>query len=884
MSAIQQLLSDAAHPASAAKSYLQQQQTLLNNRFLNKEPVQTLVAERAATVDKVLVAAWEYFGLTDCTQQALIAVGGYGRAELLPYSDVDLLILANEQVEQPDKIEQFITFLWDTGLDIGHSVRTLNECLEEALADISIMTSLLEARTLIGCEQLLPDFLDKRKQQGIWDTASFFTAKLSEQTERHFKHNNTEYNLEPDIKSAPGGLRDIQMISWVALAQFSAGDLGTLVEQGTLQKKEYDILLSCLHFLWAVRYSLHLEAGRNENRLLFDHQRTTAKQFGYEDTEGNLAVENFMRRYYRNALAISQFNELMVQLIKETLSLTDEPIHIELINEHFQLRNNYLEIRTPETFQENPSCLLEIFVILGNSPEIRGIYPQTIRQMIDDRLLIDGSFRHSQHNRKLFIQLLNTPHRLFTQLRRMKRYGILGRYLPAFGNIIGLMQFDLFHRYTVDAHTLLVLRNIRRFRHTEFRQQFPVAYHAYSEIQKPDLLLLAGLFHDIAKGRGGDHSELGASDASMFCINHGYSQRDANLVSWLVKNHLLMSMTAQKKDLSDPDIIVEFAKRLGDKVHLNYLYCLTVADISATNDSLWNGWRASLMRQLYAETKLALRRGVENPVDKIEWIDETRQTSLSILKSQHQNTKEIEAMWKDHNDEYFLRESPADIAWHSRAILEHSENSSPLVLCKETSARQYEGASQIFIYTQDHENLFAATVSALDQLNLSIVDARIMTAASHCSFNTFIVFEQDGSTIGSNYPRIQEITHHLSDILSTPESFPDIVRRVPPRTHKQFNFKTMVNISSSIESPFTCIEVTTLDVPGVLAKIGRVFLESNVCVHNAKINTLGERAEDIFFISDSSLQPLSSSTQCTELARKLKETLDAYDDSQEYLI
>ena len=884
MPSIQELLNSPQSPTGEIKNYLQQHQQSLNERFLKKVPVQTLVAERAAIVDEVLVAAWEHFRLKNSSQQALIAVGGYGRSELLPHSDVDLLILADQQIEQTEQVEKFITFLWDIGLDIGHSVRTIKECILQAKTDITIMTSLLEARTLAGNKKLLPTLLAQCRQKGIWDAKSFFTTKLNEQATRHFKHNNTEYNLEPDIKNAPGGLRDIHMISWVALAHFSTGDLDALVARGILQKEEYDILLSCLHFLWALRYALHLYSKRNENRLLFDYQKPIAQQFGYEDTEGNLAVENFMRRYYRTALAISQFNELMVQLFEETLFSINEPVNIEILDDHFQLRNHYLEIRTKNLFKQEPSLLLKIFVILGGDSNIRGIHPQTIRQIIKDRQLIDSNFRNNPLNKKLFTQLLKSPNQLFTQLRRMKRYGVLGRYLPAFGDIIGLMQFDLFHRYTVDAHTLLVIRNIRRFRHDDQRPKFPVAYQAYKEIQKPELLLLGGLFHDIAKGRGGNHSQLGAQDAIEFCLNHGFNQREANLVGWLVQNHLLMSMTAQKKDLSNPDIIAEFSKKIGDIVHLNYLFCLTVADINATNDSLWNGWRASLMRQLYSETKRALRRGLENPVDKSEWVKETRDTAKKILLSQNQSNKKIEYLWKNYNDEYFLRENPSDIAWHSEAILKQGKNPSPLVLCKETSARQFEGASQIFIYTEDHANLFAAIVCGLDQLNLNVVDARIMTAASHCSLNTFIVLEQDGTPIGNNFSRTQEITTYLNTILATPGSFPDLVRRVPPRTHKEFNFKTEVNINNAIDSPFTCVEVTTLDVPGVLAKIGRVFFEAKLLVHNAKINNLGERAEDIFFISDDNLQPLTDPSQCNKLTQNIKNSLDAYDDHQAFVI
>jgi [protein-PII] uridylyltransferase len=864
-----------ALPHQAYRDVLKKARDVLAERFKNNEDIRKLVCARAWVIDQVLRDAWQRLSLHHFHEVSLIAVGGYGRGELHPGSDIDVLILHNAvELAEPakDAISKFITLLWDLNLEVGSSVRSMTECVEAAQDDITIATNLMESRSIIGDSRWHTELLELTSPARIWPGKSFFKAKWDEQIERHAKNNNTEYNLEPDIKNAPGGLRDIQTIGWVAKRHFGVSTLEDLISHGFITEAEFKRLNECLQLLWRIRFALHLIANRSENRLLFDYQRQVALMFGFTDSNANRAVEKLMKEYYRAAMTISMLNEMLLQHFDETILRAGEVAHITPINNRFQLRDNYIEAIDPFIFKRVPSSLLEIFVLLGNDTEIISVRASTIRAIMEACDIIDDKFRNDIRNKSLFIELLRCQHALFSSLRKMKRYGVLGRYIPAFGNIIGQMQYDLFHIYTVDAHTLLVLKNMRRFRYKEVEEKFPVVAGVAQQLSKIELLYLAGLFHDIAKGRGGDHSELGAVDAREFCLLHGLGRWDANLVAWLTQSHLMMSMTAQKKDVSDPDVIYEFAQKVGDIAHLDYLYALTVADICATNPTLWNTWRASLLRQLYTQTKRAIRRGLGNPIDKQEWITESREAALQQLNDAFPADK-ITALWDQLGDDYFLRENPKDIAWHTRAILEKSSTQEPIVLIRENQTTKFDGATQIFIYTQDMPNLFAASVAILDQLHLTVLDARIITAASNVSLDTYIVLDENGEPLQDS-DRIKEIQETLTKGLANPENFPAIVQRRIPRQLKHFDVKTQVTINTDMQNQRTVIELITLDRPGLLARVGRLFMDSGVILQNARIATLGERAEDVFFITDKEQKPISDPNACAELARLLKEQLD----------
>jgi [protein-PII] uridylyltransferase len=858
-------------PIAAFKKAIRRADMVLEARFNGGRDIRKLIAERAWFTDQILVHAWDRLACAGDPGIALLAVGGYGRRELHPHSDIDLLILLqNDDADRyKDSIEQFLMLLWDVGLEVGQSVRSIAECQQQARADITVITNLMESRTLAGDEQLRQAMMESIGTEHMWSDAEFFRAKRAEQQARHAKFNDTEYNLEPNVKSSPGGLRDIQTIGWVALRHFGTNDMRKLVDQGFLNEPEYNILVSGQAFLWQVRFALHTLAGRAEDRLLFDHQRALASLLGYEDNDAKLAVERFMQRYYRVVMSLSELNDLLMQHFDEILLRSSEAAVITPLNSRFQVRNHYIEVTHPQVFKRAPFALLELFLLMAQHPEIRGVRADSIRLLRDHRHLIDDGFRSDLRNTSLFIELLRCREGIHRNLRRMNRYGILGRYLPEFGKIVGQMQHDLFHIYTVDAHTLNLIKHLRKLCRPEYQEKFPLAWRIFSRLPKPDLLYMAGLYHDIAKGRGGDHSELGAVDAAEFCRRHHLPAWDTHLVSWLVEQHLLMSTTAQRKDISDPLVIHDFAVRVNNQVRLDYLYVLTVADINATNPTLWNSWRASLLRQLYTETKRALRRGLDNPPDREEHIRQTQQAALDILVRSGIDEDDAAALWQELGDDYFLRHTASDVAWHTEAICQHPGRQTPLVLIKETAQREFEGATQIFIYTPEQNDLFAVTVAAMDQLNLSIQDARIITSTSRFSLDTYIVLDADGASIGDNPERIRQIKQGLVEALSDPDSYPSIIQRRVPRQLKHFAFPPEVTISTDHEGQHTILELNAPDRPGLLARMGKIFLDFDISVQNAKIVTLGERVDDVFVLTDANNQPLSDPELCDRLQKTI---------------
>ncbi|WP_271408923.1 [protein-PII] uridylyltransferase [Pseudomonas sp. Q1-7] len=854
-------------PIAAFKKAIRQARDVLDNRFASGRDIRRLVEDRAWFVDQILRAAWERFGWSEDADIALLAVGGYGRGELHPYSDIDLLILldsADHEVFR-EPIEGFLTLLWDIGLEVGQSVRSVAECAEEARADLTVITNLMESRTVAGPEHLRQRMLEVTSPEQMWPSKHFFLAKRTEQKARHAKYNDTEYNLEPNVKGSPGGLRDIQTILWVARRQFGSLNLHGLVQQGFLVESECSMLASSQEFLWKVRYALHMLAGRAEDRLLFDHQRKIATLLGFEDGDGKLGIERFMQKYYRVVMGVSELSDLINQHFEEVILRAGETGQAQPLNSRFQLRDGYIEVTHPNVFKRTPFAMLEIFVLMAQHPEIKGVRADTIRLLRDSRHLIDDDFRKDIRNTSLFIELFKSAQGIHRNLRRMNRYGILGRYLPEFGQIIGQMQHDLFHIYTVDAHTLNLIKHLRKLKWPELAEKFPLASKLMDKLPKPELIYLAGLYHDIGKGRGGDHSELGAVDAEIFCARHQLPAWDSRLVAWLVQHHLVMSTTAQRKDLSDPQVIYDFARLVGDQTRLDYLYVLTVADINATNPSLWNSWRASLLRQLYTETKRALRRGLENPLDREEQIRQTQTAAIDILVRSGIDQDEAEQLWSQLGDDYFLRHTANDVAWHTEAILQHPAGNDPLVLIKETAQREFEGATQIFIYAPDQHDFFAVTVAAMSQLNLNIHDARILTSTSQFTLDTYIVLDADGGRIGDNPARIREIREGLIDTLKNPDEYPAIIQRRVPRQLKHFAFPPRVTISNDAQRPVTILELTAPDRPGLLARIGRIFLEFDLSLQNAKIATLGERVEDVFFVTDANNQPLSDPQLCQRL-------------------
>jgi len=841
-------------PLPLFRAALRHGDQVLKERFARGVSSAQLVPARAALVDQLLTRAWRRLSDLPETHAALVAVGGYGRGELHPGSDVDLMVLLDDSQQEAlrPRIERFLACLWDIGLEVGHSVRTLADCARESQADITVVTNLMESRLLLGSESLYQAMRAATGPSAVWPSRAFFEAKWHEQQARHLKYHESAYNLEPNIKEGPGGLRDIHMVGWVAKRHFGATTLHDLVLHQFLTEDEHRDLIEGQTFLWDVRFALHALTKRREDRLLFDYQTTLAKQFGYQDQPHALAVEQFMQRYYRTVMELSRLNEMLLQHFQEAILYANQDESPVLLNKRFQIRRGFIEVTHRNVFKRYPFALLEVFLLMQQHPELKGVRASTIRLIREFRHLIDDDFRADLRARSLFVEILRQPQGITHELRRMHRYGVLGRYLPAFGAITGRMQYDLFHAYTVDQHTLFVVRNLRRLALAKHAHEFPLCSTILSRLPKPELLYIAGLFHDIAKGRGGDHSELGAEDAREFCQSHGFGAYDTRLVAWLVQNHLLMSMTAQRKDISDPAVINAFAQQVGDLIHLDYLYLLTVADIRATNPTLWNSWRESLLAELYALTKRALRRGLGNPIEKDDLIRETQTLARRLLSSKGLHHMTVRKIWRAFGDDYFLRYSADEIAWHTEAIAHARPEDLPLVLVNPLSPR---GGSDVFVYVPDQDHTFALTVSCLDQLGLNIHDARITGTEDGFTLDSYLVLEDNGEPVTEAF-RVEEIIGRLRQVLHHIDQLPPPPKRALPRRLRHFNTATQINFSLDARNNRTVLELITADRPGLLARVGYAFTQCGVRLKNAKIATIGERAEDVFFITDVNNQPL----------------------------
>lgn len=856
-SALQQELLNNTSPIPVFKAQRKHYSDILTERFNSGRAATELVHLHSALTDKLLSQAWKLFFNEKSTNNiSLVAVGGYGRGELHPASDIDLLLLIKKPTNHlNESITQFITFLWDIGLEVGHSVRTVKECVVEAKKDITVATNIQESRLLIGSEKLFEEQKTKCSPNKIWPSDKFFQAKLEEQTKRHERFDDSAYNLEPNIKEGPGGLRDIQMIGWVAKRHFGVDTLEQLISHGFLTKEEYNDLHEGQAFLWRVRYGLHLINNRREDRLLFDHQRKLAKKFGYSDTSKSLGVELFMKQYYRTIMDLSRLNEMLLQFFEEEILLAGKKSKTIPINNRFQSINGYLEVVDDSIFKSYPFALLEAFLLLAQHPELKGVRPNTIRLMRSYRYLINNRFREDIRCRSLFIEFFKQTHGITHELRRMNRYGILAAYIPAFEKIVGQMQHDLFHVFTVDEHTIMLIRNLRRFTVSEFSHEYPLCSEMIQTIPKQEIILIAALFHDIAKGRGGDHSTLGAVDAVEFCKQHDLSQYDTNLISWIIQNHLLMSSTAQKKDISDPDVVFEFANKVGDIIRLKYLYLLTVADIRATSDTVWNSWKDSLLKNLYYSSRDVLRTGLENPVLKSELVIENKKLATDLLIKDF-TQDEINQVWNKVDDEYFTRHTIPEISWQTKSILT-SANKDAVV-----ATRQYEqhNATSLFVNTKAFSGLFSIITSVLEHFKLDIIDARIIESKLGYAFNTYHIKNSTDEPIEDSL--CKEVTDTLKECIKLRKHIEESTGvNFLTRQEKHFQFSSKVIFNNNLNEDVTIMTVVSSDQTGILSQIAKVIEQQKVQIISAKIATYGERIEDIFYISNEKGLKLSEQQQ-----------------------
>ena len=850
---------DAVTPSARAfREAMETLRSMLDEAFDGGVGVCLVIERLTQGVDRLLQRAWGHFGLDQYPGVALLAVGGYGRGELHPGSDIDVLILHEASIDQAleERISQFLTFLWDMRLDLGSSVRSIESCIEEGARDLSIATTFFESRLLAGPERVFRQFQEAIESPEFWPSRTFFQAKLEEQQARHARFGDTAYRIEPNLKESPGGLRDIQILSWILTRHFGVKTLEELVVVGFLQEDEFRLLDEARKFLWRVRYVLHRLAGRKEDRLLLEHQKSVAAFFGFTDKEGNLAVEHFMKQYFGVATDIQRLNEMLFQLFEEQITLKNVLSPPRRINERFQSRSGYLEITRPDVFKEYPPAILELFLVLQRHPDLVGVRASTIRAIRSHLYLIDEKFRQDPRCQAIFVQMLAQPAGIYHEFRHMNAYGVLANYLPEFGRIVGLMQFDLFHAYTVDEHIIMVLRYARRLSDEKYFDEEPTCSRIHSGLRNPVLLYVACLYHDIAKGRGGDHSELGVADASAFCLRHGFTAEDTELVCWLVRHHLLMSTVAQRKDISDPDVVADFVSKIRNVEYLEYLYLLTVSDIKGTNPELWNDWKAVLLAQLYQSSRKMLMAGdKDQPV--AERMLNTSSTAEGRLIERGYSEARILALWETFDSGYFLHHDPEAIVWHTASILEIPDPAEPLVAIR---AKGERGATEILVYVEDQPRLFYRISRAISNLGLNIAGADIYTTQAGKALQIFYILDKEGRPC-REASDIELIQTRLEKTLSADEP-PEPVGSVRVnRKLKSFDSRPEVEFLNPPGKYFTEVHISAGDRPGLVADISHVLAEENINVSRAFIATVSERAEDVIHVMTADGRPLSPEEQ-----------------------
>lgn len=842
----------------AWRQQLKSERLSLQATFHENDDVRALLSGHCRLVDQVLQSIWQAAGLE--SDFSLVAVGGYGRGELFPYSDIDLLILSGQQQQAPEKIEQLVGLLWDVGLEVGHSVRTVEECVTESAADITVQTTLREARLLAGSAATFRVL--NTRLAAIHSTQNFYTAKREEQRKRHLRFNETSYSLEPNLKESPGGLRDLQNILWLANSAQQGDDWNALADADLITRHEARQIRRHANFLKELRVRLHYLANRREDRLLFDYQTTLAEEMGLQAKGHKRASEMLMQRYYQTTKAVSFLNTILLHNIHGRIFPLAPLVELPE-SPDFQVRGDVLRLRDETLYQTKPEAIFETFRVLQRHPELTGLSPTTLRALWRARDRVDTGFRSNPMHRAQFIDILRAPLRVTYVLRRMNEYGILGSYIPAFGRIVGQMQHDLFHVYTVDEHILKVLRNVRRFAVPMFTHEFPFCSKLIAEFERPETLYLAALFHDIAKGRGGDHSSLGAVDAQRFCKAHGLSQEDCDLVVWLVASHLTMSATAQKSDLSDPEVIEQFARRASTTRRLTALYLLTVADIRGTSPKVWNAWKGKLLEDLYRLSKRYLDGVKSNPEAEIEF---KRDEAASIVRQYALSDEQLLALWNNFDASYFRRHDAQEIAWHARAIGRRIETKEPIVRARLSPVG--EGV-QVMLYTPDREALFARMSGFFGQISYNIIEAKIYTTLRGYVLDSFYVL--DSAKKDSHYRDILSyIEHELKDSLAKNLPLASPSRSRVSRQIKHFPIAPEVDLRRDERAGYYTLSIVTSDRPGLLYGLAYVFVTYGIQLHTAKINTLGERAEDIFIISG---ETLSDADRCGKFLRDVTEQL-----------
>jgi [protein-PII] uridylyltransferase len=834
----------------ALRAGLKASRDALREAYLKGRGPAWLLREHARLIDRTLQQLWREHAPADAGRRgpgamALVATGGYGRGELFPASDVDVLLLlaAEPDEDARGRLERLVSMFWDIGLEIGHSVRTVDACIEGAGADITVQTSLLEARMLAGSASLFGRL--NRALDRHLDPAAFLEAKRLEQEQRHAKHRDTPYALEPNLKESPGGMRDLQVIRWIAQACGIGRRWSDLARRGLLQKGEALRLARHEAFLQDLRIRLHYLAGRREDRIAFDYQDALATQCGYAPKPARRASEQLMQAYYRNAKAVTQLNTILLQNLQARLAPEPAAAPREL-NERFQARGTLLEARREDLFDREPRAILESFLLMQHHGDLRGMSAGTLRALWRARGGLDARLRRDPVAQLLFTQILQQPRGIVHEFRRMNQYDVLGGYLPEFGRIVGQMQHDLYHVYTVDQHILMVLRNLRRFTMPEFAHEFPLCSQLMSGFERRWLLYVAALFHDIAKGRGGDHSALGKADARRFCRRHGYSAEDSSLVAFLVEHHLTMSTVAQKQDVDDPEVARAFAVTVGSERRLVALYLLTVADIRGTSPKVWNGWKAKLLEDLFRMARRIIA-GEAPALDTA--VAEKQAEAARLLRLYALSDAVKDRFWRNLDTTYFLRHDAQEIAWQTRNLHYRVDTRNPVVRAR---LAPFGEGLQVMIYTPDRESLFARICGYFERAGFNIVEAKIHTTRDGYALDTFLVM---GKGPGAHYRDLMAmIESELAAELQSQAPLPPPGSGRVSRRVRHFPVAPAVDIRPDERGAYHSLNIVASDRPGLLYRVARLLAEYRLNLYSAKINTLGDRAEDVFLVSGAALR------------------------------
>lgn len=830
--------------------------------FKDAKQVTALMHTLARSTDGALRGVWEACEMPSTA--ALVAVGGYGRRELAPYSDVDILVLLPEAEGEAlhARIERFIGMAWDLGIEIGSSVRTIEQCIEEALGDITVQTSLLEARRIVGSRALFERFT--ARFDASLDPRAFFQGKVLEARQRHMKYRDTPYSLEPNVKESPGGLRDLQTILWIAHAAGFGDSWRDLEARGLITAREARELRRNESFLKLLRARLHVQTGRRQDTLAFDLQTPLAESLGYTSTPAKRASEQLMRRYYWAAKAVTQLTTILIQNIEAQLFPNTSGVTRVLSPGRFVEKQGMLEIADDDLFERHPDAILEAFLLYETTRGVKGMSARTLRALYNSRDVMNSAWRRDPRNRELFMKILQQPEGITHAFRLMNQTSVLGRYLYNFRRIVGQMQHDLYHVYTVDQHILMVLGNLRRFAVAEHTHEYPFCSQLLANFERPWILYIAALFHDIAKGRGGDHSKLGMEDARRFCREHAITGDDAALIVWLVEHHLTMSQVAQKQDISDPMVVRRFAQTVGNERWLTALYLLTVADIRGTSPKVWNTWKGKLLEDLYRATRAVL--GGAEP-DTHSETQQRKAEALALLRLETQPENAHHALWEQLDVAYFLRHDAADIAWQTRVLSNHVHADKPIVRARPSPVGD---ALQVLVYVRDRTDLFASICGYFARNGLSVLDARINTTHHGYALDNFIVTRTEAERDGHYRDIANLVEQQLSTQLQGDAPLPEPPKGRLSRLSRSFPITPRIDLRADERGQYYILSVSSNDRPGLLYSIARLFAEHHLGVHAARIITLGERVEDVFLLDGAGLSDSRVQLQLeTELLRVL---------------